>query len=220
MQDTYVKIDLDLVKKNINNIINKYNDYKYYIGVVKSDFYGHGKYILNELIEGGINYLAVSYIEEALEIRKLNKNIPILCLQPISLEKIREASINNITITIHDINYFYDFIKLNIPIKIHLKIDSGMNRLGIKNKDELKEMVEKIRKKDNLVLEGIYTHFATTGLFDVYYDKQVKKFQEICSLIDLNRIPIVHLGNSIIMVSHDRLSFANGITGIPLENSI
>lgn len=211
MQDTYVKIDLDLVSKNIHNIINKYSDYKYYIGVVKSDFYGHGKYILDELIAGGINYVAVSYLDEALEIRALNKDISILCLQPINLERIVEASINNITITIHDNLYFHEILKLNKNLKVHLKIDSGMNRLGIKEKGELKEIVNEINRSPNLYLEGIYTHFATTGLFDIHYDEQIKKFQEITSLININEIPIIHMGSSVIMVSHDKISFANGI---------
>ena len=104
MNDTIVKINLEFVSKNVETIIEDHPQYKYYIGVVKSNFYGHGKDIVNELIKGGINYLAVSYLDEALEIRKMNEKIPILCLQPISLSRLKEAAMNNITLTIHDYN--------------------------------------------------------------------------------------------------------------------
>ena len=71
-----------------------------------------------------------------------------------------------------------------------------MNRFGIKDKNEVLEVVNKI-KKSNMELEGIYTHFATSGVSDIYYDKQVKNFEEITSLINLKDIKIVHLFNSI-----------------------
>ena len=65
MNNTYVEIDLDILRNNVKTIIEKYNNYKYYFGVVKSNAYGHGEYIVNELIKGGINYIAVSYLNEA-----------------------------------------------------------------------------------------------------------------------------------------------------------
>ena len=61
MDKTYVEINLDTLKNNVKSIIKKYNDYKYYFGVVKSNAYGHGEYIVNSLIEGGINYLYYFY---------------------------------------------------------------------------------------------------------------------------------------------------------------
>ena len=146
---TYVEINIDNLKNNVENIINYYNDYKYYFGVVKGNCYGHGvTYVINELIESGVNYLAVSSLEEALEIRKINKKIPILSLEPIALEYIDICIKNNITITVHDYNYALELIKKDIKkkLKIHLKIDSGMNRLGFKYKDELKEVYSKLKE--------------------------------------------------------------------------
>lgn len=210
--NTFVKINLDLASKNVEEIVKKYPDYKYYIGVVKSDFYGHGIQIVNELIKGGINYLAVSYLDEALAIRKIS-SIPILCLQPISLNDIELAIANNITVTVHDFDYFEKLNKLEINnnLKIHLKIDSGMNRLGFKSELEIKTVVDEINNNEKLILEGIFTHFATSGLFDKHYDEQLNKFKKLTSLIDLSRIPIIHLGSSVIMVSHEKIPFATGI---------
>lgn len=215
MNETYLEINLDNISNNIKEIKKKY-DYKYYIGVVKSDAYGHGNYIVDELYKNGINYVAVSYLEEALNIRKLNKDINILCLQPISISEINTAIKNDITITIHDKDYFDQiYNKINDKIKVHLKIDSGMNRLGFKNKDDIKYTVDKIKTNKNIILEGIYTHFATIGLYDYHYDNQVEKFLELTSLINLKEIPIVHLGSSVILLTHKKLDFVNGIrTGI------
>ena len=140
MNNTYVEINLDILKNNVKTIIEKYNDYKYYFGVVKSNAYGHGEYIVNELIKGGINYIAVSFLNEALNVRLYNKDISVLCFVPIDLNDLEIAIKNNITLTISDLNYLKELIsKLNKKIKVHIKLDTGMNRLGFKNKDELDE---------------------------------------------------------------------------------
>lgn len=206
---TYALIDCDVLKRNIEEIKSKYN-YKYYIGVVKANAYGHGDYIVNSLIAGGVNYLAASSLEECLSIRKRNKTIPILCLEPIALEHLHLCEKNNITITVCDINYFGEMDK-SLKLKIHVKVDSGMNRLGFKDKKEFKEVCDVIEESSTLELEGVYTHFATSGIWDEYFDEQFYNFKQITSLIVLDKIPIVHLGRSLTMVNHPKLDCANGI---------
>ncbi len=211
MKGTYVEINLDNIGKNAKSITEKYNDYKYYIGVLKSDGYGHGKYVVNELYKNGINYFAVSYIDEALKLRKYNKDVPILCLQPIDIDDIKKAETNNITIVIHDMDYLDSILKLKSKLNVHIKIDSGMNRLGFKNKYEVKDAYEKIKNNEYLYLEGIFSHFATIGVFDKHFDNQIEKFKEITSLIDLSTIPIVHLGSSVTLLAHPKINFCNAI---------
>ena len=84
MNDSYVEIDTKQIGKNVENIIKKYNNYKYYIGVIKGNAYGHGFGIVKTIVDSGINYLAVSTLKEAIEVRNLI-DIPILCLQPIDI---------------------------------------------------------------------------------------------------------------------------------------
>ena len=208
---TYVKIDEEALTENIKEIISKYNDYKYYFGVVKANAYGHGDYIVNDLIKGGVNYLAVSSLEEAISIRKYNKDIPILCLEPIDIEYIKEIQDNNVTITIESLDYVENLPNINKKLKVHLKLDTGMNRLGINNKEELTKAIALLKENKNIVLEGIYTHIATSGINDVYYDKQIAKLKDLIKDIDLKQIPIIHISRSMTLVNHPKLEFANGV---------
>lgn len=210
IRNTYALIDENILRDNIKEIKNKYSDYKYYFGVVKNNAYHHGIHIVNALIDGGINYLCVSSLEEALDIRKYNKNISILVLEPINIDYINKAIDNHITITIDSLEYAKN-IKINNKLKVHIAIDSGMNRIGINNKQELNNTYKLLINNKNILLEGIYSHFATSGVRDIYYDKQVENFKNITSDIDLTKIPIVHIGRSLSLVQHDKLDFCNGI---------
>lgn len=207
--NTYTEINLNNLGKNAKVITEKYSEYKYFFAVLKSNAYGHGEKIVNCLIENGINYVAVSYISEALKIRKYNKEVPILLLQPINISELNIAKENNLTITVHNLNYLNELLKVDNSLKVHLKLDTGMNRLGFKDKSEVKKAVYKI-KESNYILEGIYSHFATIGLFDKNYDNQVEMFKELTSLINLKEIPIVHFASSVILLSHPKLDFCNG----------
>ena len=210
---TYVQIDENILKENVEKIKDKYNGYEYYIGVVKNNAYGHGIHVVNSLIEGGINYLAVSSLEEAIALRKYNRKIPVLCLEVIDTDYIYDCINNNVTITVESLEYLekLDKIKLDYEVKIHLKLNTGMNRLGMSFKKDVNKCVEIINKNKKLFLEGIYTHLATSGISDKYYDNQIDKFKELTKDINLSEIPIVHLGRSLTLVNHDKLDFVNGI---------
>lgn len=212
-RNTYVKIDNSVLTDNVKKIIDKYDNYKYYIGVVKANAYGHGDYIVNDLIKGGINYIATSSLEEAISIRKYNKEIPILVLEPISQEHLNVIEDNNISITIDSLDYAKSLLKnkLKHQLKVHIKLDTGMNRLGIKNKEEVNKTISILKENKDIFIEGIYTHLATSGINDIYYDKSIAKFKELTSNIDLSQIPIVHLNRSITLVHHKTYNFETGV---------
>lgn len=210
---TYAIIDGVKLENNVKEIKKKYNNYDYYFGVVKNNCYHHGIKSVLDLIRGGINYLAVSSLEEAIAIRHFEKKIPILCLEPIDLEFIDDVINNEITITIESLRYLDELLKIELysNLLIHIKIDSGMRRLGFTKKEELNVAIKKIKENDKMILEGIYSHFKTSGIVDKEWDEQVKKFLEITEQIDLSAIPIVHFGRSQTLVNHPKLSFCNGI---------
>ncbi len=210
---TYAKINGDILTNNIKEIKEKYPDYEYYFGIVKNNAYHHGIKCVLDLIKGGINYLAVSSLEEALEIRKYANDIPILCLEPIHLDYIMDAINNNVTLTIESLEYTEKLLEMDLydTLKIHLKIDSGMHRLGFFDKEELKKAYLLLKENKHILVEGVYSHFATSGVMDPYFDKQVNKFLELTENIPLKDIPIVHMGRSLILVNHPKLTFCNGI---------
>lgn len=211
-RNTYAYIDDKILTNNIREIVRKYSFYKYYIGVVKANAYGHGSYIVNDLIKGGVNYLAVSSLEEAIEIRKYNKEIPVLCLEPINIEYLDVILDNKITITVESTDYVRELVNKKITSKllVHLKLDTGMSRLGYKDKEELIKSIKLLRENKNIFIEGIYTHLATSGINDKYYDKQIDKFMYLTEDIDLKEIPIVHLNRSITLTHHKMLPFETG----------
>lgn len=210
---TYVKIENSILTSNVKKIINKYQNYKYYIGVVKANAYGHGDYIINDLIKGGINYLAVSSLEEAISIRKYNQEIPILVLEPINIDHLNTILENNITITVDSLVYTKSLIEKNFPkeLKVHIKLDTGMNRLGIKDKQEVTDTINLLKENNSIIIEGIYTHIGTSGINDIYYDQSINKFKELTSNINLEEIPIVHLNRSITLVHHTPYQYETGV---------
>lgn len=105
-RNTYVEVNLNNLKDNVEKLIKRYRDYKYYFGVVKADCYGHGIETVKTIIEAGCNYLAVATLDEALEIRKIT-NTPILCLGIINQKYLGICEENNITITVSN----YDYLK-------------------------------------------------------------------------------------------------------------
>ena len=209
-RNTYVEVDLKAIASNIKNIISKYK-YKYYIGVVKGNAYGHGYGIIETLLENGINFLAVANLDEALEIRKINKNVPILSLEPVDKKYLEICSKEKISIIIDDYEYYEEIKDTNLSLNIHMKIDSGMNRLGFNDKKIIDKFYNDIKTKQNFYLEGIFTHFATAGIYDKNYDNQVKKFKELVSSIDLSKIDVVHLDRSVTMCAHEKIDFVNGV---------
>ena len=210
---TYIEINTENLKYNVETLVKNFPDYKYYIGVVKGNAYGHGWKAVKSIIDAGVNYLAVSTLEEALSLRGEGIVLPILCLQPIHIEDVGEAVKNNITITLSNYDYFKELIKLNLEgqIKIHLKINSGLNRLGISSKVEVSEIFNTLNSTNNFKLEGIYSHFATTGVNDKHWDNQLAKFKEITSSIDLKQILIVHFGRSLTLLNHKKIDFCNAV---------
>lgn len=209
---TYVEVNLDNINRNVSNIVNTFNGYEYYIGIVKGNAYGHGEYISKYIIQNGINYLAVSSLEEAINVRNyVDKDYPILCLEPISLDYIDDIIKYNVTISVCNLEYYNKLVSFNLDniVKFHLKLNTGMNRLGISNIEEVNYIFN--NSKDNLIFEGIFTHLATDGVNDNLLEKQINNFKYLTSEIDLSKIKIVHIGKSATLEYFPKLDFCNGV---------
>lgn len=209
MTDSYVEIDLTRLSNNVKAILGKYPEYKGYIGVVKGDAYGHGMRAVKALHNGGLRYFAVSSLEEAKDLRSFNTHVPVLCLEPVAIDRLSEAADLDLTLAIPDIEYLRALLEADNShsFKLHLQVDAGFGRLGFKDKGEIKEAVKLINESSHF-LEGIYQHFATAGIFDPHYDNQIRRFKELTSLIDLDEIPMVHLGSGVSLLAHPKIDIA------------
>jgi len=207
---TYVKIHLKHIRENVQKLIKKYNDYEYYFGVVKADCYGHyDAQVIQQIIDGGVNYLAVSSLEEALFVRNHFEEIPILCFGVICPEYLSICKKHKITITIPSYEYLEQAVKVGLDgIAMHLKIDTGMNRIGVKTKEECEKIYRRLRERA-LRLEGIYTHIYKAS--DIKTTKnQLEQFEEITSCLELSEIPIVHIAQSETLIKYPHIRNTNG----------
>lgn len=203
-----LKINNSSIKKNLEKIrsINKN-----VICVIKDDAYGLKiEKILPVLIKNNCNYFAVAYLEEAIKVYKILKNFKnlnkknncnVMTLNYVEPKKLEVTIKNGIEITIFSKKQFYDYIdilnnfKKNICLKIHIKINSGMNRLGF-DENEVFEIIKEIKKinsnflkdkKFKLEIISIFSHISEAEN-KTKTEKQVKKFEKILKIFDDNKI--------------------------------
>jgi len=168
---TWAEIELENIRHNYRAIRARLPEGCRFLGVVKADAYGHGALKVAELLqEEGAEYLAVSCLDEALELRQGGISMPLLILGHTPEEYTRELIDNNITQTVtclaKALEYSAAAAKLGGELKIHLKLDTGMSRLGYLCAgtyfDEgIDNAIESCRLP-GLIPEGIYTHFAVS----------------------------------------------------------
>lgn len=164
--ESYIKIDLKQIVQNYQTITAHCK--KNIIAVIKDNAYGHGLVQVGKALSSINCYmLAVSTISEAILLRKNLIFLPILLFGRCDDYKLLYSL--KITISISSLDQLKQLSKSELPISIHLKIDTGMNRLGI-SYDEIEEALS-IIKKSKLQLKGVFTHFCSSN-----YNKQLKIF--------------------------------------------
>lgn len=208
-RQTYVEIDNSIIEANAA-LMCKLFPHKYNIAVVKGNAYGHGYGVIPAMIRGGMNAFCVSKLEEALLVRKEQKEYPVIMLQPVRPEFLNVCEENDISVCVNDKDTLNDIEKSGLKLKLQFKVDCGMNRLGFKDKEELTECVNKALNSGNLYVEGIFSHFHTNGLEDLEYENNKLRFEELTKDIDLSKIPMVHVDRTQTVFLHDCPEFANG----------
>lgn len=201
---TWAEIDLDALKNNIKNIKSYVKSGTKVMAVVKADAYGHGcPAAAKTLTENGADCLGVAFIDEAKQIRDAGINCPILVLGYTVAEDVEKMVELDVTPTVYQLESAENFSKAGEKygktVKIHIKIDTGMNRIGFPCDEKSLETVEKISKLNNIEIEGIFTHFSCADEKDRgYTDSQMKKFIWFTDSLEKMgiSIPIKHVCNS------------------------
>ncbi len=193
----WLEINLDYLAHNMQEVKKLVKDEALITAVIKADGYGHGAGIIGKiLLENGADRFAVATFTEALELRALYPDIPILVLGYTLEEDFIKAEEKHIILTVYTFEQAEYIVENQLDIKIHLKIDTGMGRLGFRPEDE---NIEKTVVLKGLDIEGIYTHFAKADELDkTFTHMQVERFEAVLKRIrDLGvDIPIEHVSNS------------------------
>lgn len=205
LRPAYVEIDLDIIKHNINEI-KKLIDKNTKLGaVVKANAYGHGAVEIAKILEEeNIDYICVAGLNEAMELRNNNIKLPILVMGYTPNECLDIAIQNNITLTIFSKEQAKILSNKSKQIhqkaNIHIKIDTGFNRLGFKIDESLSSTIHYIYNLPNINVEGIFSHLALKEKESDY--EQFNKFNKLLGEIKDINIPIKHICDSIGMEAY------------------
>lgn len=201
-RDTWVEIHLDRIENNVRQIREYLPPSVKLMAAVKADAYGHGDLQIAKIaLKSGADALAVSILSEALYLRKNGIKAPILVLTPILPSDVNIAVENDLSITVFQSSWLKEMRLYRIgkkPLKLHLKIDTGLGRIGISTKEELESILPLLNKRD-IVVEGVYTHFATANREEPsYFQNQLRTFLDIIDWIKSKGldVSIFHCANS------------------------
>lgn len=200
---TYVSVNLDAIQKNIKAVQQRIGSEKKIMAVIKADAYGHGAVPVAKALQGLVWGFGVAIAEEAVELRRAKITEPILILGTTAKEQIPEIVAYDITTTVFSSALAKEIAieakKQKKTARIHIKLDTGMGRIGYQpREDSIAEIVE-ISKMQGLYLEGLFTHFATADEQEKSYaKKQLHKFIEFLNKLQEQgvEIPIKHAANS------------------------
>jgi len=182
---TWIEIDRKAIKHNYKIFRSLIAKKCQLMAVVKSNAYGHSLLDFSKEMEKlGADWLGVDSIVEAEALRKEKIKTPILVLGHTLAKKISTAAKNNISLTISSFEGLDSLLKIKNPIKIHLKIDTGMHRQGFFI-PELEKVAQILKKNKNIKVEGTYTHFssAKNPAFPHETLKQISQFKEAIKIL-------------------------------------
>lgn len=208
-------VDLDAIASNIKNIRAKVDKNSGIIGIIKADAYGHGSVeTAKVLLDNGADWLAVAVVDEGLNLRKNGITAPILLLGYTPELRLNDVINNGFIQTV----YSYDTAKklsdaasaLGKKAVIHIKIDTGMGRIGYRVNEESADEIVKISKLPNIDVNGMFTHFSTADEADKAYTlEQYNKFVKMNDMLEEKglHIPVKHAANSAAIMDFDNMMF-------------
>lgn len=198
-RDTWAEIQLDYITENLQSLRNYLPNTTEIMAVVKANAYGHGAVeVAKEAIKAGCHFLAVAILDEALQLRKNEIQTPILVLGACRPEYAPIAAENNISLTVFQKEWVEQATSFlgNKTLKIHIKCDTGMGRIGVRDDTELKDLLNFVQTNKKMKVEGIFTHFANADSNNMeYFHNQLIKFKHFLQIIE-DKPKWIHASNS------------------------
>ena len=220
---TRAEIDLTAIRDNLRTLRERVGPQVKILGVVKADAYGHGAVEVSRTLEAaGIDMLGVALAEEGVELRSEGARAPILVMAPIRADDVAGALEFDLTPTVDGPATAAEVetraAELDCTAAVHLKIDTGMNRLGVRAEDAA-DAAAAIGRMEHLALEGAYTHFACADREgDTTTGEQLARFR--AALDGLRGVgtepPLVHAANSSALLTLPESHFAMVRPGLAL----
>ncbi|MCD4721264.1 MAG: alanine racemase [Desulfobacula sp.] len=220
-------INLDAIQKNIQNLKQMTDKNSKFMAVVKADGYGHGAVrVAQKALQSGADWLGVARLNEAVELRNAGINAPILVFGYIHPSQAAIIKDLDLVTTVYGLNMAKALSNeaklLNKPVKVHLKVDTGMGRVGMVIKPAKKQVLKKIQeivKLPGIALKGIYTHFAAADSKDrTYTDLQIELFASLLEDLKKNGLELstCHAANSAGIIEFPRSHFDMVRAGISI----
>lgn len=208
---TYLKIDLDAIEYNIDNVLRKLAGKAKLLAVIKADAYGNGAVEVGKFLESKCDFFGVACVEEAMELINAGIKTPILVLGGVSPQQYDVIVENDIRIPIFSYEAAQalsdEAVRQNKNIPFHFCLDTGMSRIGFQVNSESADVCKKITELPNIIAEGLFSHFATADEENLEKTlAQKKHFSDFVKMLAERGIdiPIKHISNSAgIMVLDD-----------------
>ncbi len=235
MKDSLINacVDLEAIRKNIQNLKGLLKNNAEFMAVVKANGYGHGAVrVAQKAVQSGAGWLGVSRLHEAIELRRAGITEPILVFGYVHEHQIHMALEYNITLSAYGFQMAEKISQrasqLNKKVSVHLKVDTGMGRVGmIVSRDKpdnhiassVVQRIEKIAALPGIKLEGLYTHFAASDSKDkTYTHQQIELFKQLLDDLEKKNIKvgIVHAANSAGIIDHGDAHFDMVRAGISM----
>lgn len=210
---TWADVDLGAIEHNYIQVKRLVGKDVMLMAVVKANAYGHGTVEISNVLERmGVAYLGVATTDEAVRLRDHGIKSPILVLGSVLPEEVNVAKDRDITLTLCNHEILNEIRKLakhetdnETKVKVHIKVDTGMGRIGIWHEEALAFVKEAANEK-SIILEGIYTHFSSAGRDEFFTNYQIESFERLLTAIEKSwiKIPLKHAANSIATVDFKR----------------
>jgi alanine racemase len=199
----YADIDLDIIASNVDALMALTPKGTGAVAVVKADGYGHGDVAVAKAVYEKVRMYAVATLDEAVNLRENGIDKPILILGFVNVDEYETLVKNQVTATVFDYETAEQLSetagKLGLKALCHIKIDTGMRRIGLEPDESGIEVVKRISRLSNLDMQGIFTHFATSDEADkTKAERQLDRFEKFVGKLSEEGITFkyVHCANS------------------------